>query len=123
MEPHDQTPAKGPPTDPEDWTDARWIEWLKETDVDPEGVTHPVTALGRITHSSGGSVLGQAMLGMANALYGRNDNEVVIVVEDGSQPDEDKSFAIHLDPEHPERSAVVFRSLGQNRSTGKNQKS
>jgi hypothetical protein len=101
-------PPDGPPRDAGDWTDEQWIEWLKKTDVEYD--TRPVTAIGRMTRSSGGSALGQAMLGMANAIYGRQDNEIVIVVEGSSQPDEDEPFAIHLDPEHPERSVVVVRN-------------
>jgi hypothetical protein len=53
-------------------------------------------------------VLGQAMLGMAYAIYGRRDDEVVIVAEGDSEPDEDEPFTVHLDPDHPERSSVVF---------------
>lgn len=125
-------PSEGPPADPDDWTDEQWIEWLKKTDAtgstDPpadEDGTRPVTALGRIAHSGGGSVLGQAMLGLANAFYGRERNEIVIVAEGSSQPDDYEPLSVHLDPEHPERSVVVVRtrtdkSLGQcaDRSTG-----
>lgn len=108
-----ETPPDGPPADPDSWTDEQWIEWLKKTDdADTEGVVRPATSLGRIAHSAGGSALGQAMLGMAAALYGREECEVVIVAEGSSQPDEDKQFSVHLDPEHPERSVVAFRSHG-----------
>ena len=115
----DEMPSGEPPPDPEDWSDEQWIEWLKRTDAaDGEDVSRPVTAFGRIAHSSGGSVLGQAMLGMANAIYGRNDNEVVIVVDGSSQPDADKPFSVRLDPDHPERSVVVFRSQPPDHPTG-----
>ncbi len=112
-------PTQAPPADPEDWTDEQWIEWLQKTD-DPgaEDVAHPVTALNRIAHSSAGSVLGQAMLGMATAIYGRDDTKVVIVAEGPSRSEEDKPFSVHLDPEHPERSVVVFRSQGRDRPAG-----
>jgi hypothetical protein len=111
-------PLDGPPPNPEDWTDDQWIEWLKKTDAAAaEGATRPVTAIGRVTHSAGGSLLGQAMLGMANAMYGREDNEVVVVIEGRSQPDEDEPFAVRLDTEHPERSVVVFRNPSPKRST------
>ncbi len=118
MEPSDEVPPEGPPTDPDDWTDEQWIEWLEKTDAtDPEDVARPVTALGRIAHSSPGSVLGQAMLGMANALYGREENKIVVVADGSSQPDEGKPFSVHLDPEHPEQSVVVFRSRGPSRAS------
>jgi hypothetical protein len=119
VEPVDESASEGPPSDPDDWTHEQWIEWLVKTDVaGTEDVSPPVTSLGRLTHSAGGSVLGQAMLGMADALYGRQRNEIVIVAEGSSQPDADKPFAVHLDPEHPERSVVVFRSQGPIRPTG-----
>lgn len=108
----------GPPPDPDDWTDDQWIEWLKMTDADgDEDAARPVTTFSRMTHSAGGSALGQAMLGMANAMYGRKFNEIVFVAEGSSQPDEDEPFSVHLDPEHPEQSVVVFRSRGPTRPT------
>jgi hypothetical protein len=116
-----EVPPEGPPADPEDWTDEQWIEWLNKTDATADGAdiadvtqegpaTQPVTALGRVAYSSGGSVLGHAMLGVANVLYGHDGNKVVIVAEGIPEPDEDKAFDVHLDPEHPERSVVVFRT-------------
>jgi hypothetical protein len=103
----------GPPADPEEWSDAQWLAWLKATDAaDETGVrARPVTTGGRIAHSTGGYVLGQAMLGMAHALYGRRDDEVVIVAEAGSEPGDDEPFSVRLDPDHPERSSVVFKPL------------
>ncbi|MDA8309153.1 MAG: hypothetical protein M0Z46_00785 [Actinomycetota bacterium] len=120
MEPPDQASYEGPPADPDDWTDEQWIEWLEQTDAAAEGqdVQRPVTALGRLAHSSPGSVLGQAMLGMATALYGREQSKIVIVAEGSSQPDTDKPFDVHLDHEHPERSVVVFRSQRPHRRAG-----
>jgi hypothetical protein len=100
----------GPPADPEEWTDEQWLAWLKATDAQAPGEdTRPVTLTGRVAYSAGGHVLGQAMLGMANAIYGRRDDEIVIVAEGDSGPAEDGPFAVHLDPDHPERSSVVFR--------------
>lgn len=109
----DEAPPEMPPHDPEDWTDDQWIAWLEKTDdAAAKGAPGPVTPLGRITHSTGGSVLGHAMLGMASALYGPERSEIVIVVEGSSQSDDDEPFAVHLDPDHPERSVVVFKSTG-----------
>ena len=109
MEAFDQAFPDGPPADPEEWTDDQWLAWLRATDAPTEAGARPVTPLGRGTHSPGGAVLGLAMLGMANAIYGRLDNEVVIVAEGDSEPDKDAPFSVHLDPDHPERSTVVFR--------------
>lgn len=117
MEPSAEIPPDGPPADPDDWTDEQWIEWLKGTDATDgtaaDVVPGPVTALGRIAHSSGGSVLGQSMLGIAAALYGREKNEISIVAEGSSEPGDEEPFTVHLDPKDPERSVVVFR--GQHR--------
>lgn len=98
----------GPPIDPEDWTDDEWIAWLKATD-DPGAVpASPVTTGSRIVRSSGGAVLGQMMLAMSNAIYGRRDDQVVIVAEGDGEPGDDAAFEVRLDPEHPERSSVLF---------------
>jgi hypothetical protein len=104
-----QPPAEGPPGDPEQWTDEQWIEWLKATDDPDEAGDAPVTPMGRVTRSSGGQVLGQAMLGMANAVFGRQDDEVMVVEEAPGGTGDDEPFTVHLDAEHPERSTVVVR--------------
>jgi hypothetical protein len=110
VEAFDQAFPDGPPADPEEWTDDQWLAWLRATDADvPPGGDRPVTTAGRITHSSGGQMLGAAMLGMANAIYGRHDDEVVIVAEGDASPDGEEPFSVHLDPDHPERSSVIFR--------------
>jgi hypothetical protein len=53
------------------------------------------------------------MLGLAYAIYGRRDDEVVIVAEGDSEQGEDEPFTVHLDPDHPERSSVVFRPVSE----------
>jgi len=102
------SPDGGPPEDPEQWTDQQWIDYLKATDDEDEPEL-PVTPMGKVTRSSGGQVLGQAMLGMANAVFGRHDDEVVVVEEGPSGPGDDEPFTVRLDPDHPERSTVVVR--------------
>ena len=62
-----------PPSNPNEWTDEEWLEWLKATDRVPfddleESISEVVT---RIVQSTPGVVIGQAMLGMAQAIYGR----------------------------------------------------
>lgn len=109
----DRACPDGPPADPEAWSDEQWLAWLRATDADApgRGDAGPVTAAGRVTHSTGGQLLGQAMLGLSYAIYGRRDDEVVIVAEGESEPEEDEPFSVHLDPDHPERSSVVFRQV------------
>lgn len=101
-----------PPSDPNEWTDEQWLEWLKATDEDPpdeagEGISKVVQ---RVVKSTSGQVMGQAMLGMARAIYGRQDDDAIVVVEDAGEGVTDEPFAVRLDPEHPERSSVVFRT-------------
>ncbi|HEX3947836.1 MAG TPA: hypothetical protein VHW47_09020 [Acidimicrobiales bacterium] len=108
MDPADQAFPDGPPVDPEDWTDEQWLDWLKATDEADGAETPPVTVVGRATRSSGGAVLGQAMLGLANAMYGKKE-EIVVIAEGDSTPEDDGPFAVRLDPDHPERSTVVIR--------------
>lgn len=101
----------GPPADPEAWTDEQWLDWLKATDAAAgEPDTPPVTAMGRVARSSGGEVLGQAMLGLANAIYGPKD-QVVVVAEGHSGTGDDEPFTVRLDPDHPEQSTVVLRPV------------
>jgi hypothetical protein len=96
-----------PPDDPDDWTDEQWLAWLSDTDqAAVEDGTPPPRPARRVARSAGG-VLGNAMVGVANAIYGVRDTEVVIVQEAGEP--EDDGFDVKLDPDHPERSVVVRR--------------
>ena len=99
-----------PPADPEEWTDEQWIEWLTSTDVTGEEPEESISAVvNRVVRSAPGQVLGQAMIGMAKAIYGRPDDDVVVVVKGAGELAEDEPFAVRLDPEHPERSTITFR--------------
>jgi hypothetical protein len=106
----DRAVPEGPPADAEDWTEDQWLAWLKATD-EPRAPCdqRPVTSFGRLTHTTGGTLLGQAMLAVGQAVFGKQDDEVVIVSEGQSEPTGDEPFAVHLDHEHPERSTAVFR--------------
>ena len=105
-------PADPPPEPPEDaeaWTDEQWLAWLEQTDgeADEERETPRVTA--RWRDRPGATVLGAAMLGLRDAIYGRPDDEIVIVQDAPGDPPDDDGPVVHLDPEHPERSEVVVR--------------
>lgn len=112
MEPFDSPRSENPPLDAEQWSDNQWLEWLKATDANAipsdEDTTVPLSS--RVVHSLGGQMLGQAMLGLAQVIYGQKHEEVVIVAEGNSEPVEDEPFAVSLDREHPEQSVVVFKS-------------
>lgn len=101
------TPPAEPPSDPESWSDDQWLTWLRATDADAPDAP-PRTLTSRVARSAGGQVLGEAMRGLANAMYGVKDEELVIVSEASGQPHDDETFTVHLDPEHPERSTAVF---------------
>lgn len=116
-------PPLQPPDDPDEWGDDQWIAWLEETDVGddghPEGEHPRVVARWRDRPSA--TVLGAAMLGLRDAIYGRPDDEVVIVQEAPGDPPDDDTPVVHLDPEYPERSEVVVRlseRRHRDRSTG-----
>ena len=100
-----------PPSDPNEWTDEQWLEWLTSTDGlafddTEESISKVVT---QIVQSTPGHVIGQAMLGMAQAIYGRQDDEIVIVVDADGETTEDEPFAVRLDFDHPGRSSVEFK--------------
>jgi hypothetical protein len=105
------TPPPVPPRDPEEWSDEEWLRWLEETDAaspsDPEADAPRVVA--RWRDRPGSVVLGAAMLGMRDAIYGRPDDEIMIVQDASGDPPDDDLPVVHLDPEHPERSEVVVR--------------
>jgi hypothetical protein len=99
-----------PPSDPESWTDDQWLTWLKATDELVDVSDLPPTISFRVTRSAGGQALGDAMRGLASAMYGPKDEDLIIVSEAGGQPDKDGPFIVHLDRDHPERSTAVFPS-------------
>jgi hypothetical protein len=102
------TTSDQPPPDPESWTDEQWLTWLKATDDALETDSAPAPVSFRVTRSAGGQALGDAMRGLANAMYGPKDEDLIIVSEAGGQPEEDEPFVVHLDRDHPERSTAVF---------------
>jgi hypothetical protein len=112
VEPSERSFSLVPPQDPELWTDEQWLAWLKATDGDGDDTAAlaPASVAHRVVHSAGGQMLGQAMLGLAQAIYGPKEEEVVIVAEGNSEPVEDEPFAVNLNLEHPEQSRVTFKS-------------
>ena len=108
--PGDGAAVPEPPADPEDWTDEQWLAWLEATDTE-DSATAPGAARtpgARVVESPAGRVLGDAMLGLAYAVFGRQVDEVAIVAEGDSEPGDDEPFSVRLDPDHPERSVVIF---------------
>ena len=88
------------------------LAWLAATDGEAPPTSTPATRLGRLTRSPAGSALGNAMTGMADALYGPRRDEVAVVAEAPGEPPGDDPFEVRLDPQPPERSQVVHRKAG-----------
>jgi hypothetical protein len=102
-----------PPADAEDWTDEQWLELLKATDAAyPEHAGNPRITT-RWRDRPGPQLLGAAMLGLRDAIYGHPDDEPVVVVEAPGGPPDDDQPEVHLDPEYPERSEVIVRRSQQ----------
>ena len=55
------------------------------------------------------SMLGAAMLGLHEVIYGPHREEIVIVVDADGEPPDDDLPEVHLDPDHPERSEVIVQ--------------
>lgn len=94
-----------PPRNADDWSDEQWLAWLAEGDEDDE----PAPPATRVQRSTGGRMLGNAMLGVAEAMYGVRRPEIVVEAEAPGDPHDDDLLEVHLDPDHPERSTVVVR--------------
>ena len=118
MTPSASASVPEPPPDPEEWTDDEWISYLEQSDETfSEAFTQPVEPLlGKVTKSSGGQIIGNAMVGMAQAIYGKDKTEIAIVSE-GQPASDDEPFKVTLDLDHPEDSTVVFRTPPQAESS------
>jgi len=106
-EPEEDFSPDSPPVDPEEWTDEQWIAWLEATDG-AEGDS-PGSNDQRGRPRQRGGMLGAAMLGLRDAIYGHPDDEIVAIVDGSGDPPGDDHPEVHLDLEHPERSEVVVR--------------
>jgi hypothetical protein len=99
----------GPPEDPESWTDEEWLSWLEATDDPDEADLSGTGGRRPWNRRRSASMLGAAMLGLHELIYGRKDDEIVIVADAGGDPPGDDQPQVHLDRDHPERSEVVVR--------------
>jgi hypothetical protein len=96
-----------PPIDPDDWSDEEWQAFLQATaaEVEADGAASDEGAVGyrKLRQSAGGSVLGAAMLGIEQAIYGERPKEEVVVEADSDDPNRDLSL---YDPDDP-RTATI----------------
>jgi hypothetical protein len=103
-----------PPLDPEEWTDEQWLAWLAEQDdaaaaaeSDDAPAERPPRRIP--TESFGAQIIGGAMKGLADALYGPQKKDVEIVSEAPGDPLDDDPLELHLDQDHPEDSRAIIR--------------
>ena len=55
-------------------------------------------------------MLGAAMTGLDRAIFGEKEERPGVVVDAAGDPPNDLPFDVLLDPDHPERSIVVFHA-------------
>jgi hypothetical protein len=90
-------------TDTEADTDTAEGEDVVDTNVD--------RFIDRIVQSSGGSVTGNAMIGMAKGMGLYKKVEIAAEVREGDEPepDPDDPIQVTIDPDHPENTRIVYR--------------
>jgi|SRR5688572_22513097 hypothetical protein len=93
-----------PPEDPDDWTEEEWRAWLATAPPDPEtGRAHP---LSRVSASPSGTVLGAAMLGLEQAIYGERPKVEIVAEADADGLD---LGDLDLDLDDPASSRMTLR--------------
>ena len=102
-------PEVSPPEDAENWSDEEWISWLDSTDDD--GASQPYVPTAPKKRSIGSQMLGAAMLGLHEMMYGRREDRQVQIATAPGPPD-DEDMTITLDPDDPSKSEVRFRDGG-----------
>jgi len=97
-----------PPGDPEEWSDEQWLAWLQRTDAELADSPPPPRVTAKWRDRPTARVVGMAMLGLRDAIFGDRPPDDIVIVRDasGDPPDPDRP-QVHLDPEHPELSWVV----------------
>ncbi|HEY9556325.1 MAG TPA: hypothetical protein VIR58_06305 [Acidimicrobiales bacterium] len=92
-----------PPEDPEEWSEEQWREWLARAPQDPDtGRSHPLT---RAQTSAGGTVLGAAMLGLEQAVFGERPKAEIVAEADADGLD---LGDLDLDLEDPAASRLTL---------------
>lgn len=68
-------------------------------------------AIDRIVRSAGGGVMGNAMIGLAKGmgLHKPVQETVQIREADEPEPDADDPIQVHIDPDNPENTRIVYR--------------
>ena len=104
--------VEAPPNDPDDWSAEEWQDYLQATAADAEAGAEADEATAaeegagrfrRMKASAGGAVMGAALLGIEQALYGERPSAEVVAEAESDDPDRDLSL---FDPDDP-RSATL----------------
>lgn len=95
------------PDDPESWSDEQWLEWLR--DVDDEAGPDQPPRVAKHHRSTGIQLMGAAMLGMHQAIYGDTEPQIMMVVDADGEPPDPTVLEVDLDPEDPDASTVTVR--------------
>jgi hypothetical protein len=93
----------GHDTDDADEDDAEASVDVVDTNVD--------RFIDRMVQSSGGSISGNAMIGMAKGMGLYQEPEIAAEIREVGppEPDDDDPIEVTIDPDHPENTRIVYR--------------
>jgi hypothetical protein len=94
-----------PPDDPDAWTEEQWITYLHDTEFD---APPDQRVFAPRLDSPGGQIVGAAMTGLHNAIYGEQAKPDVVIEAEANGKDD--GMKIDLDPDDPSSSTVVLPS-------------
>jgi hypothetical protein len=94
-------PLLDPPDDPDEWTHEQWCEWLQAVEAEPED-----PPIRRRRRTPPGSMMGAAMLGLEQAMYGKLPKPEW--VEEAEADGQDDGLVL-LDPDDPAASRIELR--------------
>jgi hypothetical protein len=105
------------PLDPDDWTDEQWQAHLRDTAdlADDPRAEHGSALHRKLRGSAGGTVLGAAMAGLEQALYGEKPKEEVVAEAESDDPDGELSA---FDPDDPASATLHLHTDPSAGSTG-----
>lgn len=91
-----------------DDVEADEAEIVEERDVVDTNVDRFID---RVVHGAAGTVTGNALVGLAKGMGLHRPVEEAAEIREGDEPepDPDDPIQIHIDPEHPENTRIVYR--------------
>jgi hypothetical protein len=92
-----------PPDDPDDWSEEQWITYLHDTEFDAPADQR---AFAPRLDSPASHVVGAAMTGLFNVIYGEQAKPDVVIEAEANGKDD--GMKIDLDPDDPSASTVVL---------------